>query len=277
MYALLLLLSMAAVAFVLSTLTVREIFLTRTTDDGAKTLYAAESGVERALDIIGDGRAIGATLASTKETLLTLQGSLQGSDVRYTIDEETKNPVTLLRIPAHLQTPEGRGIQIEMFDPDQPFVVRTEQADRVKLLWNIAPESACPVSRLELTYQEISEDTLADGTIAKQIVSCMPGTTTFDCSATLNTPSPPIQFDSSFLFRARALECPVGTMEVSFVDGRGTEQPVSMPGVLQVVATGDGIFTQHIVTATMKWLPSASQLGDFVLFSVDKVEKGVGQ
>lgn len=274
-YALLLLLSMSAVAFFLSTLTFREIQLTRTTKEGVQTLYAAESGLERALDLVATARVNHQTLQETRDQLVTVNGVLAVSDVTYTIAQETQDALTSIRIPQTLQTPKGYGVQVDMVDPDHPFDLRTDWTDSVTMQWNLQDQTSCAASRIEISFQEISDDTPDDGTIVKQIVSCdSPLDNIFDCAATLNTPTI-IQPDASFIFRARALECPMTLAEVVFVsDDFGIETPTPLPGYLRIVATGEGKFTKHLIRATMKWTPNASQLADFVLFSVDKVEKG---
>jgi hypothetical protein len=61
---------------------------------------------------------------------------------------------------------------------------------------------------------------------------------------------------------------------VSFYDAdnaAGTQQEI--PSVINITSVGSGNISQRVLTAHTKWVPAASGLSSFVLFSIDEIVK----
>jgi len=274
LYSLLLLVVMSGIAFVISSLVVRETQLARTFDDSLTSFYAAESGVERGLDIFGEHRDASGELDSTIAVIEafappTTPIPLAANDAQYEIDPiETTNQALELNIP--LLDSDG-GAQIEMYDPDNPLTTFLN-IESVQIAWDEPP--SCTSTRQELTFYKFDSNqfTLTDDAVYKQVYTCSPSTG-YDCQIVSNYPSP----NTNYVLRIKPLDCVSLNANITFYNfdngapGGGSLVPVPSRAAISAIGTGNQ--SQRRMTARTKWVPNASGLVDFVLFSVEAVTK----
>lgn len=273
-YSLLVLVVMSGVAFVVSSLVSREVQLSRTFDDTLGAFYAAESGVERSLDVLGEHREASALLSSTITDIENFAPAatpvlLTGSESTYVVDaaETTASPVEL-NIP--LLRSNG-GAQIELYDPDNP-VSSFLSVESMQLQWN--EEAACTNARQEITFYEFDSNlfTLSDDAVFKQVYACSPSAE-YDCRAVTNYPAP----NKNYIVRITPIDCDSIDANVTFYNldngeaGGGSLVPI--PSRPEIAVVGSGLFSQRVMIARSKWVPSASGLVDFVLFAINPVVK----
>lgn len=294
-FTVLLLTFMSLIGFALASLSLREVRLARTFDDSLQSYYAAESGIERSLDVIEEYRAHtesqgcpageegAATLGCVLEDIESFATpaspvSLTESVATYAIDADaTISTVDVVHVPIlqHSST------QLELYDPDNPLTPLG--VDSLLLLWN---PTCTEQHGLEITFSEFDstttffpyEDvTLSGGApvISKQIWQCIStvGTPYEDmstCFAISNLPS----VSKSYTVRLKSLDCVIPDVMVSTFsepDAEGTSVPI--PSRIEIAVLGSGQQSQRRMTAKTKWLPSASGLVDFVLFSEEEIVK----
>ncbi len=266
---------MSTVAFVIASLLFRETKLARTVDDSLQTWYGAESGVERSLDLLGEGRKENASLSSTVAGIAATATSASpfvltesGAEYYYDSSATTTSVDTLdtiiLTFPA---------TQIELYDPDSTFTLMS--AESMQVLWN---DPACGASsRIEVTYNEFIGTSfgLADDSVIKDVYTCGVETPVsgWDCQATSNTPAP----NTNYVVRVRALDCSILGANITFYDADngvgGGGNPIAIPSIAAITTVGSGSQTQRSFSYLSKWLPSASSLGDFGLFSATQIVK----
>lgn len=255
---------MIALGFALAALLLREIDVARSFDTGLQAYYAAESGMERSLDILQGGRFEKNTMAVTVASIESYATSssphtLTNSDADYYIDA-TDTTVGVDEystfIPLYL------GSQVEMYDPDLP-VTTTQTVESVELQWN---EGSCTNGRVEMSFSEYSGQTF-DETVFKVVGDCSTAGSGYDCLLRSDFPSS----GKNYVLRLRTLDCTVAGVQVGFYNadggsgGAGAIQ--SIPSVAQISVVGEQAQTQRVMTAQSKWVPSASGLTDFVFFS----------
>jgi hypothetical protein len=270
LFALMILAVMAAVGFVISSLVYREVNVSRSFDDSLQSYYAAETGIERALDIVTAHRVAHESLASTLTAIEAYPPSippfaLSGSDASYAIDAtQTASTITSLHIPL------VDLYQIDLYDPDNS-VTALSDAESVRLLWSV-PSDCAGSSRMELTFQQFSSGAfgLADESVYKQVYTYGVETPSagYDCQATSNWPA----VNTNYVVQIRSLDCENADAQVTFYtldDALGVEFPI--PSYITIASVGTGDLSQREIIARTKWIPSASGLSSFVLFSQDGV------
>ncbi|PIW36454.1 MAG: hypothetical protein COW24_05365 [Candidatus Kerfeldbacteria bacterium CG15_BIG_FIL_POST_REV_8_21_14_020_45_12] len=266
---------LSTAAFVMASLILRETKLARTVDNALQTWYGAETGVERSLDVITEGRKTAATFSGTVTEVENMATSsapyvMPNSGAEYYIDA-SKTTSTLNALTVALS--EFPGVQIELYNPDSTFALMS--AESMQVLWN---DPQCGgSSRIEVTYQEFIGTSfgLADDTVRKDIYTCGVESPPvgWDCQATSNTPAP----NTNYVVRVRGLDCTILGANIMFYDadngaaGGGAE--VGIPSQAFVTVVGSGLQTERSFSYRSKWLPSASGLGDFALFSASQIVK----
>ncbi|MFC1597907.1 hypothetical protein ACFL2M_00025 [Patescibacteria group bacterium] len=272
LFAIIVLVVMSGIAFVVASLLYREINLARVFDDSLHSYYAAESGVERGLDIIGERRKVDGVLDDTIAAIEAFAPdsapvTLANSEVDYFIEDVgTSDTANELELPVL----EFGGTQVELFDPDDPFSFMT--AESVQFVWN--HPGCTTTSRIEATFEQFDSATysIEPDSVYKQVYTCGVETppADYDCQATSNWPA----VNTNYVVRIKPLDCTILGMKVTFHSlDNAAGGLVGVPSRAELLAVGEGDYSQQMVTARTKWLPSASGLVDFVLFSLEAVEK----
>lgn len=264
LFAMLIMTVMIALGFALAALLLREIDVARSFDTGLQAYYAAESGMERSLDILQDGRINQDTLAVTVSNIEAYATSsspfsLSSSNANYYIDA-SKTTVGVNDYETFI--PLYFGSQVEMYNPDLP-VTSTQTVESVEIQWN---EGSCTNGRVEMSFSEYSGTTF-DETVFKVVGDCSTAGSGYDCMLRSDYPSS----GKNYVLRLRTLDCTVAGVTVDFYDadggsgGAGALQTI--PSIAQMSIVGERAQTQRVMTAQSKWIPSASGLTDFVFFS----------
>lgn len=280
--------AMALIGFVLSSISLREVKITRTFDDSLRSYYAAESGIEQSLDLLSEYRnSIDDLTCPTGGGVITLscvEGEIEAlgnssspatlniTEVEYYFDPSaTTTSSDELILPA----PVYSGFQIEMFDPDDPLSLMNIES--VLLQWDTP--GCAEYYGIEMTFDEFDSATTffpssdVDEVITKEVWTCLDASSIgdgYDCYAISNVPSQ----NHNYILRTRPLDCSIPAMNVKFWTGdSATGSQVSVPSRVEVVSIGDGDESQRRISAKTKWSPSASGLVDFVVFSVDQIVK----
>lgn len=288
LYSLLIVSVMSLVAFVITSLSLREIKLAATFDDALTAFYAAESGVERSLDVIDEHRK------RPEDTLCPATGAPVDLDCTLSMVRDfapSTAPVTLTasnsdwRIDAaattdtqpyvDVATTKSGKTQVDLYDTDDAF--QFMNIESVLLLWN---EPTCVVpARMEATYARFNSQQfgLFDDAVYNQVFTCdpslVPAGEPYGCAAISNYPG----VNNNYILRLKALDCDVAPVRVSAYDGDNGPNTgatlVPLPSAVRVVSVGNGNQTQRRMSASVRWRPSASGFTDFVLFSLERVEK----
>lgn len=268
---------MMAVAFVLTSLVYKDINIARTFADSLEAYYAAESGMERSLDVLQAARIADDSLSTTISNIESLATAaspvtLAQSGARYSIDStNTTNAVSSVQFPLPLY--EQQSVQVELYNPDNSLSPLSAQSAQV--LWQ--ESASCPVgaSRIEMTLDAFAKAGderfgLEDASVNKPIATCSSGATGYDCRATTNIPEP----QTNYIVRIKSLDCTLyGTTITFYPNNNANGSAVSIPSRAQIAVVGTGTQTQRLMTATTKWVPSALGLSDFVLFSATDIQK----
>lgn len=272
LFALLILSVMAAIGFVLSSLVYREATVARSFDDSLHAFYAAESGIERGLDILSEHRKDHDDLATTVTAIESYATdaspvTLSTSNATYVVDSSaTTTSSSSLHVPI-----EGF-FQIELYDPDNS-ISTLMTAESMQLWWNL-PSSCSATSQVEFTFQEFNSGSvgLADDSVYKQVYTCGVETppSGYDCQATSNWPST----NNNYIIQVGTLDCGRIDATITLYDAdNATGNEVDIPSLVNVAVRGEGELSQREMTAHTKWIPSASGLGEFVLFSIEAIAK----
>lgn len=278
LFALLVLTVMMTIGFVLASLVFREIRIAQTFRDSVRSYYAAESGIEQSLDLLSVVRRDDGLLddaSATDDAIDLIHSITSGGPIQLAysgasyeiVTDETTGSVNSVVFPV----PQHRGVQVDVYDPDDVF--STASAQSVEFEWN---EVSCQNSRIEVTYQQFDVTDLAasDDLVHKDVYTCLPAPadSEYGCHAVSNIPTE----TKNYLIRIAALDCTLPRMEVTFyqqdnaVESGGVEP---IPSIAHIGVTGSGSRTERHIEATTHWIPRASGLTDFVLFSIDTIEK----
>jgi hypothetical protein len=272
LFALLIMTVMAAIGFVISSLVFREVTVARVFDDSLQAYYGAESGIERALDIVTEHRQEREGLTSTITAIedyatSAAPVSLEEAGATYVIDETATNSTT-----TGLSVPIFDFYQIDLYNPDDPInTVMT--AESLRLQWNM-PSSCSAASRVELTYQQYNSASfgLEEDSVHKQVYTCGVETAVdgYDCQATSNW----LAANTNYTIQIRSIDCDYLDAAIHVYDADDAAGAfVSIPSTVNIVSVGSGDISQREMTARTKWVPSASGLSEFVLFSVEEIVK----
>ncbi len=274
--ALLILAVMTALAFVFSSIVYRELSISRAYDDSLQSYYAAESGIERSLDIVTEHRQnrelLGTTLTAVENYATDAAPvTLSAADASYVIDSSaTTNTTTALEVLIESL------YQIDLYDPDDP-INTLMSAESMRVLWNV-PASCSSTTQLEFTFQEYNSSSfgLENDSVYKQLYTCGVESppSGYDCQATSNWPAA----NTNYTIQIRASNCEYSDATISLYtndDALGAE--VNIPSVVNIAAVGSGNSSQRAMRAHTKWVPSASGLSEFVLFSTAQIVKGATQ
>ncbi len=288
LYALMMLSVMALVGMVIASLTVRETRIARSFDDALVAYYAAESGAERSLDIIGEHRrapqdficpSTGAPMDLDCTMSLVRDFAAESSPVALTSSDGgwflDASETTDIQASVTLPIMEQGNTQIDLYDPDDPFSFMN--AESLHLLWK---DPLCIVAtRVEVSFAEFSSTQfgLMDDLAYTQVFTCdpaqVPSGSDYDCGAVSNYPAA----NKNYVVRLRALDCTIYDSQSTFFDaddgigGGGAVAPI--PSAVRVVSVGEGAGSQRRMSVTTRWRAGASGLVDFVLFSIERVEK----
>lgn len=278
--AMLLMIVIAGLGFVLAAIMLREISLSRTFDSSLESYYAAESGIERSLDIVGQNRnnemqadTVTEIIDYTASSAYTLS---TGST--YEIDN-TLTRATVDSVVSRL--PVADGVQIEFYDPDDS-IATTMSAESVEFGWNSPDTTTCthPSPRLEVTFIEYDSTTAfgTDDVVDKYVYTCTSGASIgYDCRSVSNVPTP----GQNYIVRLKALDCAIPVIETTFYtladgsgySGVGTQTSIEVPSVITIASRGDASATERLITAQTKWTPSGTGFVDFVLFSLEAITR----
>lgn len=270
LFALLILAVMAAIGFVISSLVYREVSVSRVFDDSLHSYYAAETGVERGLDIVALHRTNNETLAGTLTAIENYATSasplsLAAGNGSYAIDTTlTSSTDTTLEVPI------VDLYQIDLYDPDNS-ISSLMNAESLRMYWNL-PASCSSSSRVELTYREFSSGAfgLDDDAVYKQVYTCGVETppTGYDCQATSNWPAA----NTNYTIQIRSFDCGYIDATIGFYESdNASGAPVEIPSLVNIAAVGSGNLSQREIVARTKWVPSSSGLSAFVLFSLEAI------
>lgn len=261
----------SSIAFVVSSLVYRNVTVERSYNDAITSFYAAESGVERGLDIAGIHRKAGQTMASVETSLESFATSgspksLTNSKSQYWIDTAlTGAGVSAYRAPA---TP---FYQVELYNPDSTFSYLGVESLRFN--WN--RQSTCSATgRIEVSFFKFNSTSIgrADDLVYKQVFTCGseasgPG---YDCQATSNYPT----INTNYVVSVWSMDCSLIDLNtVAYSSDNASGSVVSIPSIFQISAIGTGDQTRREITATIKWVANASGLGQFVLFGETAITK----
>jgi len=263
---------MIAIGFVLTSIVYREISLARTYGDSLQAFYAAESGIEQGLDVFGVFRTANKALhtddsnnplnisaVSTIQSMAPNTAPLVLADAQASYTTTANYTVDSVTFPLVLNSVK----QIDLYDPDQ--FTQAMHADSVKLLWKESSSCFIP-SIIEVTLQSLDQDALN-----KQILPCTTlSNSLYTCEAISNVPTN----DNSYILRIRALNCDLDQMNVTFYQQSNALGTIAhIPSMAIVTSIGKKKTSERRMTATAKWMPSASGLSDFVLFSIENINK----
>lgn len=273
LFALLLLFAMTAIAFAIAAISWREINLARHIDDATQAFYAAESGLERGLDVIRAERRTGTLFETAVDKVRNINNISLSTlpQTKYSL-VDSKIGITETIFPYMNIGDNYAGAQIEMYNPDDPFAAAGTVAKSVTIFWseNGGNDCAKDGSQIELSYFGIAA-AANDREIDKTLLNCSTSSTeVYNCTATSNAPA---SF-TNFILRLKPINCNFTNVKVVFYNASdGSGNVVDIPSRYELVAAGTGRFSQRRMKATAKWTESAQQLVDFVLFSVEKIEK----
>lgn len=290
LFAMLLLMVMITIGFVLASLLYREIQGARAFPDSLQAFYAAESGIEQNLDIVSQRRKEGSLLEvvdspgqpATQNDLidrvkrsatLSSPAQLSSNGAHYFIDTaETRGSVESVDLPIIYR----RGTEIEMYDPDT--ITSGAGARSVRFFWTpteCTNTDTDPDQRMEISYTVIdpASSSLTEEVVKTTDINCSGETSTdseFACMHTANW----LATTKNYLIRVSPFDCTIPRMRVQFYSEQSAGgSTVSIPSIARITSVGEGKFSQRRITATTHWIPQASGLTDFVVFSIDKIEK----
>ncbi|OGY87719.1 MAG: hypothetical protein A2233_02110 [Candidatus Kerfeldbacteria bacterium RIFOXYA2_FULL_38_24] len=287
-FALLLLMIMMTIGFVLASLIYKEIAVARSFPDSLQAYYAAESGIEDSLDLLALRRQQGGLLeevddVNQPETLddaidrlkATTENNvprvLTHSAANYLVSaDETKGSVANMVF----SVPYRRGTQVDMYDPDQ--ILSGVGARSVELFWTpvaCANHDSSLDQKIEVTYQVLNVGTdVSVDDIQKEVYDCTISSTdpNYTCMHTANW----LSTTKNHILRFTPLDCSIPLFKTVFYDGPSASgQVVNIPSVASVTAIGRGKISARKISVLTKWVAQASGLTDFVIFSIDKIEK----
>ncbi len=276
LYTLMILSIMTIAGFVLASLSLRQVSIARTADDGVRSFYAAESGLERSLDLYGEHREVNDLLQSTFNAIESSAPpstpvSLTNSDTEYEVDPvETGTIQGTVTLPV---LPQSSPTQIELYDVDDP-VGTFMNAESMELLWD-HPQCGT-TSRIEATFFEFDTSQftldLNSDSIFKQLLTCSPplSGSDRDCQAISNVLSP----NTNYIVRLTAYDCVLLNTDITFYTGdNASGSVVGIPSRARLSVVGSAQQTERRMSAVVKWLPSPSGLVDYVFFSLGRVVK----
>lgn len=276
----LLMLVIAGLGFILASIMIREINLSRTFDNSLASYYAAESGIERSLDIVGENRINSETLSDTMTGIENYTSS-SAIELSNGAEYEIETTLTTSTVESVVSSvPIANGTQIDFYDPDNS-ISSTMNAESVEFEWNEPDSATCshPSPRLEVTFIEYDSTTAfgTDDVVDKYIYTCTGTSAEYDCLVTSNVPSS----GANYIVRLKALDCAIPLLETIFYQrpngsswsGPGNQSEVEVPSVITLAAQGDGGATKRIITAQTKWNPGGTGFIDFVLFSLEEISR----
>lgn len=248
-----------------------QITQTRNEDNAVRARYAAESGLERGLDIVMSHRLEtqpGATtnLEETLAIVESLSGTLINGEATYAFDTDATNEqIDTMEFSLR----EGESIELILFDPDN-FLTPSYAIESAAIDW-IEGDGCSGTSIIQATTQVISS---SDGFPATQgLIPCgsFPALEGFDCRAETNN----LTTSFNYLVRIKAQQCDIAYAKVTFysVDDApsGSEQSIAS----EVVLTADGMFASSHATlqAMAPWRIPASGFARYVLFVEGDIRK----
>ncbi|MBI2411531.1 MAG: hypothetical protein HYV32_06595 [Candidatus Kerfeldbacteria bacterium] len=269
LFALLIVAMMMTIGFALASIIYREVSTARLFSDSLKSYYAAESGLEYELHVVSTQRKQDRDIADVLDMLSsTPERTLSQGGATFAMDETiTQRTVSSIDSPVQM----NRSLEIDLYDPDDPF--QTILAQSVRFQWN---ENACPdtgQSRIEVTFDAFDEYTLgtSNDVINTQMLNCDSAVgNPYQCGSVSNWPDE----TKNYVIRVKPLDCDLAAMHVEFYrDNDGGGEVIDIPSVITVGVRGTSNTSQRVMTAQMKWVPSALDLVDFVLFSIDPIDK----
>lgn len=271
MISLLMLAMISSIGFVVSSLVYRNVTVERSYNDAITAFYAAESGVERALDVANVHRKAAQTIASSESSIESFATSsstksLTNSDSQYWIDATvTGVGVTAYRAPAN------PFYQVELYNPDSTFSYLGVESLRFN--WN-RPSTCSATNRIEVSFFKFNSTSIgrADNLVYKQVFTCGSEAAGlgYDCQATSNYPT----INTNYIVSVWSMDCSLLDINtVAYAGDNASSSVVTIPSIVQWSAVGTGDQTRRQITATTKWVPSASGLAEFVLFGETAITK----
>lgn len=271
--ALLLLAMMMGVAFVVSGLVVRQIQSARAFDDSLSALYAAESGMEQSLDVLGESRKDPSLIGGLDDTLTAIQASasvddpITFSNSQYYFADSSGAGADEVTVTI----PFGAAVAIDYYPPDNGFDTSTSTAESLRLQWN---QTCTQQFGVELSFSDFAASSgfgRADDAVFKQVVQCTPSSDPdYDCVAVSNHLTP-LQ---NSVIRISGLDCSLPNAQVVlYDDDNAGGDAVVIPSVVEVVSVGTSTEASRSLRTTTKWTTSASGLVDFVLFAIEEIDK----
>lgn len=273
--ALLITLAIAAVALSVSMVILSSLSATQDFASSTAAYYAAESGLERGLDMVADSRVKKSMLAQTfldiKEPLQSdnMSQTFSQNNATYEVAQISNEEVDEVRF----QLQPLKSQQIGLYNPDVPL----SSADFESL--NISWEDDCNgLSWIELTATEWSDVWVDVGASAspssKYFYSChhsneSPPAAENECLVQTDI----LDFDKSYQVKLKnnSGDCTMKNALLTVEDDEGKQK--SIPSYISLDVTGTKGKTKQILSASLPWQAPVSGLFDFVLFSEKSITK----
>lgn len=262
-------LALFGAALTIAALVRLQIVQTRNQDNAIRARYTAESGAERALDLLSAHRLQTQTGAATNLTdtlslITSLTGALYSGEGTYAFDAtRTSEQVTDVKFVLA----ENQSQQIDLFDVNNPYAVNAFPVESLSVDWVEGDTCAAGTSELEVTITQFDINGLGVETTPQElVVQCGSFTpeSGFDCRMETNLLVSP----NNYAVRIKARECDLayGKFTAYAVDGAatGTEQTVSSHAVITV--DGDYIKSNTSLQVSAPWKAAPSGFVDYVLF-----------
>ncbi|OGY79663.1 MAG: hypothetical protein A3B74_02730 [Candidatus Kerfeldbacteria bacterium RIFCSPHIGHO2_02_FULL_42_14] len=267
---LLIMAAMAAIAVSIAFLTLGEIRSSRDSQSSLAAFYAAESGLERSLDLTTEGRIQKQTVVATLTSITNPLGgsiseTLTQNDARYRIS--SANNTTATEVQFHLGQQKSQ--QIDLYNPDAPTTPANLRS--LKLTWedDCAGNSWVEVTATEWAdiWSDITESTAPT---QKYFYACAGG----NCAATSNILNTTKSYQVRVKNSSVDLTCNISNMTVrAYAASDAGGDPVVLPGSITLKSEGTHRRTRQILSATLPWQAPVSGLLDFVLFSEQGIVK----
>jgi len=254
---LLVLAALLTTTITVSTLVVRGLRVTNTSDRGLVAFYAAESGLEQGLYLIRQQKQSG-------NQLVINQGSAVAqadSKARWWRDSQTVEP----QVATNLQA--NQVVQLELFDPADPLNPAVK-ARSVKLSWDNNPVS-CPNAGPE--WLEVASSGWRDNALIS-------ATQERYYRSSSQTPAI-INLNSNYMnyrMRVKALYADVCSLTIQAFTGlNATGASYSIPARLTIIVTGALADTRQAIAVTVPQYAPQADVFDFTIFSECPLVKGV--
>lgn len=268
-YVLLIMLVVLIVATTVTAIMIRNLQVTTSYSHSARSYYAAESGLERALHYLQwarDEKTVGAQATATTIEGFTDTFSFGANyDVSASVADDA--------FSVDLATQESQ--QWDIFSEDNTVgyrLIPLPNLDNIGVSWNESSSCTAGTSQIDVSFSSWTqfrwEDISNPSTlVTSYVVSCPGFGNGFDCNGYI------LGVDASHLYKVRvkALNCAIEDVTVRALDTSGAT--ISTANLVQLSSQGNFGTTQRTVEAQTIWRAPIQRYFDFVLFSEDPIIK----